>query len=218
MPLELDQVPAELARLSPQEILVSDKALAREDVRALLDDWREVLSPQPAPMFDSQAGERKLRKLFQVAALDSFGIDSRAEAGACGALIDYVELTQKGKLPRLMPPRRFECGQAMVIDAATRRNLELVQTLSGERRGSLLSIIDRTVTGAGARLLAQRLTAPLTDVADINRRLDAVEFFVHEGDLRDRIRAALGHVPDIERALSRLSLGRGRAAGSGGDP
>jgi DNA mismatch repair protein MutS len=120
-----------------------------------------------------------------------------------------VDVTQKGKLPRLRPPLRQEQGAAMAIDAATRRNLELVRTLAGERRGSVLAVIDRTVTGPGARLLAVRLSSPLTDPAAIRARLDDVAFFADESRLRDDVRTGLKRCPDLERALTRLSLGRG---------
>ena len=116
---------------------------------------------------------------------------------AGGALIDYLELTQKGKLPRLGVPRRLAEGAVMEIDAATRRNLELTATLSGERRGSLLSAIDRTVTGAGARLLTQHLAAPLTDPAAIGERLDMVQFFANHHALRGEMRQRLRRSPDL---------------------
>ena len=134
---------------------------------------------------------------------------SRAETSAAGALVDYVELTQKGKLPRLRAPQRLAQGAVMEIDAATRRNLELTHTLSGDKRGSLLNVMDRTVTGAGARLLAGRLSAPLTAPTAINARFDAVAFFVNAAPARQRVREALTACPDVERALSRITLGRG---------
>ena len=131
------------------------------------------------------------------------------ELGACGALIGYVELTQKGRLPRLSPPRRVVPGTHLLIDAATRRNLELLTSFTGERQGSLLAAVDRTVTGAGGRLLAARLAAPLAAAEPIRRRLDAVQALLDAPALRADLRAALKGCPDLERALSRLSLGRG---------
>src|SRR5690606_18759601 len=119
---------------------------------------------------------------------DAFGGFNRAEIAAAGALVAYVELTQKGKLPRLSPPRRIASGAVMEIDAGTRRNLELVRTLSGERQGSLLATIDRTVTGAGARALAAWLAAPLTDPAAIAGRHDMVGFFADAERLRIELR------------------------------
>ena len=146
--------------------------------------------------------------------LDGLGQFGRAELSAAGALVSYLELTQKGKFPALKPLKREADVGRMAIDPATRRNLELTETLSGERRGSLLSVIDCTVTAAGARLLYQRLSAPLTDPPSIARRLDAVAYFLKLSDLRDRIRAALKSAPDIARALSRLDARARRSARS----
>jgi len=200
---------ADLARLDPRETLVADGLLAKPEIKDALTDLAGALTPLPTGRFDSQAGERRLKALFEVAALDGFGSFARAELGAAGALVDYIELTQKGRMPLIRPPALISAGSAMALDAATRRNLELTETLSGAREGSLLHVIDRTVTGAGARRLAAHLAAPLTAVDDINRRLDMVQHFHQQDRLRDEIRAALRKTPDIERALSRLSLGRG---------
>ncbi len=202
-------LPAVLARLDPGELLLPDRLLQRDGLAGLLGEWRERLSPLPGARFDSENARRRLQDLFDVGTLDAFGDFGRAELAAAGALVDYVELTQKGKLPRLSPPRRLARGQTLEIDAATRRNLELTRSLTGERKGSLLATVDRTVTGAGARLLAQRLSAPLTGPAAIEERLEAVACLHAERPLREELRAALKRCPDIERALSRLSLGRG---------
>ncbi|NFV81719.1 DNA mismatch repair protein MutS [Magnetospirillum aberrantis] len=207
--IEMGHLAAALARLSPGELLVPDRLLGQEALSETLADWRNVLTPLPSVRFDSENARRRLEALYGVGALDGFGAFSRAELAAGGALVDYVELTQKGKLPRLNPPRRLAQGAVMEIDAATRRNLELTETLSGERRGSLLATIDRTLTGAGARLLAARLAAPLTEPAAIDRRLDSIAFFAEAENVRETVRDILRRCPDVERALSRLSLGRG---------
>jgi len=208
-PVATADLGADLTRLDPGEILVPDSLLADGDLAAALADWSAAITPRPASRFDSTMAGRRLETVFAVATTEAFGAFDRAELGACGALIDYVELTQKGRLPRLSPPRRQPRGAVLAMDAATRRNLELVQTLSGGRAGSLLAAIDLTVTGAGGRLLGARLAAPLTDPTAINRRLDTVAYLVDDGRLRDDLRAILRHIPDVERALSRLSLGRG---------
>lgn len=208
-PVSVKTANAAIARLSPGELLVPDRLMANPALSELFRDWRAILSPLPSVRFDSENARRRLETLYGVRALDGFGQFSRSELAAGGALVDYVELTQKGKLPRLGVPRRLAEGAVMEIDAATRRNLELAETLTGERRGSLLSVIDRTVTGAGARLLAQHLAAPLTEVGAIDQRLDMVEFFVERHSLRGTLRDALKQVPDVERALSRITLGRG---------
>ena len=200
---------ADLARLAPGELLVGEGLFADAVIATALEEVDATLTPLPAARFDSGAGERRLKALFHVAALDGFGAFGRAELAALGALVDYVELTQRGRLPSIRPPRRLGAGEAMAIDAATRRNLELTRTLAGAHQGSLLSVIDRTVTGAGARLLAGRLAAPLTDPAAIDDRLDMVQFFFDDDGLRGDARRILRQAPDIERALSRLGLGRG---------
>ena len=203
--LALASLGAELARLSPGELLVPETLTDLEN----LAQSGARLTALPSIRFESGSAERRLKAHLGVSALDAFGSFTRPELGAMGALLDYVELTQVGRMPALMPPRRVAASDTMAIDAATRANLELVKTLQGESAGSLLATIDRTVTGAGARELASRLAAPLTDPAAINRRLDAVEWFFEARDMRRDCRAALKSAPDIARALSRLSLGRG---------
>ena len=200
---------AELARLSPREVLAPDALLADETLGPLLKALGPALTPLPSVKFDSGTGERALKALYKVAALDAFGSFSRAELSAAGALVGYLELTQKGKLPVLRPLAQTPLRAFMAIDAATRRNLELSETLGGERRGSLLASIDRTVTAAGGRELAARLASPLTDSVAIASRHDALAFFVQQGDLRADLREDLRHAPDIARALARLSVGRG---------
>ena len=208
-PLQPSQLAAALARLSPGELLVPDRLLAREPLKTILEEWNSVLTPLPSARFDSDNARKRLQSAFNVAALDSYGSFSRAEVAACGALLDYVELTQAGKRPALAPPRRERADGTMEIDPATRRNLELVKSLDGRRDGSLLATIDRTLTGPGARLLAERIAAPLTERAEIERRLDLVQLFVERPAVRERVRETLRRTPDIERALQRLSVGRG---------
>jgi DNA mismatch repair protein MutS len=207
--IEPENLGAELARLSPRELLAPDALFADEQLAPHLKAMGPALTPLPSIKFDSGAGERALKSLYRVATLDAFGAFTRAELSAAGALVGYLDLTQKGKLPALKPLSRVSAKGFMAIDAATRRNLELVETLSGTRKGSLLDTIDCTVTAAGARELALRLASPLTDPAAIAHRQDAVAFFVEDRDLREELREALRRAPDIARALARLSVGRG---------
>src|SRR5215469_14361838 len=200
---------SDLARLVPGEILLPERMLTRPNLFELFAEWKPALTPLPNPRFESEAGRRRLENYYRVGALDGFGNFTRAELAAAGALVDYVGLTQQGRAAHLEPPRRFAQGSTMQIDAATRRNLELVTTLAGERRGSLLATIDQTVTAAGARLLADDLAAPLIEPEAIGARLDAVQFCVDRAELRAALRGRLKRCPDIERALTRLSLGRG---------
>ncbi|WP_108025672.1 DNA mismatch repair protein MutS [Rhodovulum kholense] len=198
---------AELARLAPREVLLSE---------ATERDWAEAVSDAGAAVtllsrmsFDSASAEKRLTALFSVGTLEGFGSFGRAELSAMGALVDYLEITQKGKLPLLRPPIREAMGGTMQIDAATRRNLELTASLSGGREGSLLAAIDRTVTASGARLLERRLSSPSRDLPTIRARLDAVRALVEDSGLRDALRDELRKCPDMDRALSRLGLDRG---------
>jgi DNA mismatch repair protein MutS len=199
---------AEIARLEPGEIIVSDALYADAELAPFLRTLPAV-TPLPRDVFDGATAERRLCDYFAVATTEAFGALSRLELNAAAACITYVERTQIGKRPPLSPPVREAAGTTLSIDQATRANLELVRTLSGERRGSLLSAIDRTVTSAGARLLAQRLAAPLTDPAAIARRLDAIETFTTDTATQAEVRKRLQAAPDLARALSRLVVGRG---------
>jgi DNA mismatch repair protein MutS len=199
---------SELARLDPGELLIEDRAYPTNADDPLID-WANRMTPLPPSSTDSQSGERRLKSLFAVVALDAFGEFSRAELGAAGALVDYVDLTQKGQAALIRPPVRLQTGSVLAIDSATRRNLEITQSLSGARDSSLLAVIDMTATGTGARLLSQRLNAPLTDVGEIAARLDVVESLLAVAATRADLRNALKTYPDMERALARLTLDRG---------
>jgi len=208
-PLAKENIAAALQRLSAGEILIPDRLAQDSAFFDLWAEYKKCLTIQPDSRFDAENAAARLKDMFGVATLESFGGFCRAEIAAAGALVDYAELTQKGRLPRIAPPRQLPPGSFMEIDAATRRNLELTHNLQGGRDGSLLSVIDKTVTGGGARLLASRLSMPLTDAEKISRRLDLVAFFAENGNIRAELRAVLKHCPDMERALSRLSVGRG---------
>ncbi|WP_442615089.1 DNA mismatch repair protein MutS [Parasphingopyxis sp.] len=190
---------AELARLSAAELIVPEGfANAPDDAQIC-----------PKTDFSSIGAEKLLKSLFGVATLDGFGEFDRAELAAAGGLLAYLETAGQGDLPFLQPPRRHRTGDHMLIDAATRESLELTQAAGGGRKGSLLGCIDQSVTGAGARLLAADLSAPLTSTAAIEARLDLVQLFEADAARRDDLRAALKALPDIGRALGRLVAGRG---------
>jgi DNA mismatch repair protein MutS len=202
-------VAAALARVAPGELIVPERLLENPALFEVFAQWKTELSPLPNSRFDSENGRRRLEALYDVAVLDGFGSFERMELAAAGALVDYVALTQYGAMPRLSPPQRLAAGAVLEIDAATRASLELTRSLGGGRRGSLLSVVDRTVTGPGARLLAARLAAPLTDTAEIAARLDMIAFFIDVSGLRADMVALLKRCPDMMRALSRLTVQRG---------
>ncbi|WP_233557355.1 DNA mismatch repair protein MutS [Rhodophyticola porphyridii] len=201
------QLSPELARLGPREVLVSDGLDgARQD---LIRDSGAALTHLSPASFDSGSAEARIQSLFKVKTLDPFGSFTRPDLSAMGALIDYLELTQKGNLPLLRPPRKQSLGRVMQIDAATRRNLELTGSLNGGRAGSLAATIDRTLTAGGARLFERRLSSPSTHLDIITARHDGVGAMLDNTGLAADIRAALRQVPDLDRALSRLALDRG---------
>lgn len=208
MPVTRPRLSPELARLAPSELLVVDEPVFQQ-LRPLADDHHIPLTPLGKASFDSMAAEKRLCELYKVASLEGFGTFARAELSAMGALIDYLEITQKGKLPLLQPPVQEAEDRVMQIDAATRRNLELTRSLSGERGGSLLSVIDRTVTPGGARLLEQRIASPSRNLDVIHARLSALDFCIGHTTLAADLRGALRKTPDLDRALSRLALDRG---------
>jgi DNA mismatch repair protein MutS len=204
-----DRLLADIFRVDPREMIVAEPVFHDPELKPVFDVLGRVASPQPPSLFDSASATGRIARFFDVATPDSFGAFSRAELSAISGAIAYVEKTQKAERPPLSRPEREEQGSTLFIDPATRGNLELLRTLSGSREGSLFKAIDRTVTGGGARLLADRLMAPLTDPAAIGARLDSVSFFRSETRLCQAVRSSLKSVADMPRALSRLALNRG---------
>jgi DNA mismatch repair protein MutS len=197
----------ELARLSPSELIVP-QAL-ENDLLQLVTEFGISLTGLSGSSFDSTSGEKRLCDLFGVSTLDAYGNFDRAEIAAMGAIVDYLNITQKGKLPLLQPPQQEQHNKTVQIDAATRRNLELTQALSGGRAGSLLAVIDTTVTAGGGRLLERRLSAPSRVLETVSDRLNAVSHVLENTRITEDVREKLRQVPDLDRALSRLSLDRG---------
>lgn len=190
---------AELARIGASEIILAEGSMLDIDGAHMFD----------RAGFASHRAESRLKDMFGVATLDGFGAFGRAELSALGGLLAYLDHAGQGRLPHLAPPVRIAPGSHMAIDAATRESLEIVATMSGARAGSLLHAVDRTVTGAGARMLATDLAAPLLDGTEIVARLDLVEWLHGASARRDSLRATLRALPDIGRALGRVAVGRG---------
>ncbi len=207
MPCPRVKLGPELARLSPRELVVSEQMEA--DLAELVTDIGASLTALSPASFDSTSAEKRLTGLFKVGTMEAFGQFSRAENSAMGAIVEWLDITQKGQLPLLRPPVRESVGGAMQIDAATRRNLELTRSLSGGRDGSLIAVIDRTITAGGGRLLERRLSSPSRNLSAIHARQDAVSFMIENSALADALRDDLRKAPDMDRAVSRLGLDRG---------
>ncbi|WP_044044344.1 DNA mismatch repair protein MutS [Octadecabacter antarcticus] len=197
----------ELARLNPKEVLLSDVGDA--DFGVIVEDSGAAVTVLGNAAFDSTSGEKRLCGVYSVSSLDGFGAFTRAEIAALSAVVEYLDITQKGKLPLLRPPVREKREAAMQIDASTRKSLELTHGMNGGRAGSLLWVIDRTQTAGGARLLERRLSSPSRDLAEISARQDAVAWCLDQGNVAALLEDRLREVPDLDRALSRLSMDRG---------
>ncbi|WP_228408616.1 DNA mismatch repair protein MutS [Profundibacter amoris] len=207
MPCPQVKLGPELARLSPRELVVSEQMEA--ELAELVTDIGASLTALSPASFDSTAAEKRLTELFKVGTMEAFGQFSRAENSAMGAIVEWLDITQKGQLPLLRPPVRESADGAMQIDAATRRNLELTRSLSGGREGSLIAVIDRTITAGGGRLLERRLSSPSRNLPAIHARQDAVSFMIENSAFADALRDDLRKTPDMDRAVSRLGLDRG---------
>ncbi|PJF25544.1 MAG: DNA mismatch repair protein MutS, partial [Phototrophicales bacterium] len=196
----------ELARLTPREVLLPQSwaergvTFPREMSVTVVPDWK----------FEFKSAEAALTAHFRVRTLDGYGLNGMtAGIGAAGAILLYVQQTQRGRLAQLSTLRAYSTASFMVLDQFTRRNLELTETLyTRDVKGSLLGVLDRTVTAMGARLLRAWITQPLLDLQRLNARLDAVEALTQNEPLRAEIREALKGVIDLERLTNRLLIGR----------
>ena len=206
---DMEDLAATLAAFRPSEVLVPDKLFSDDSVRPALDGSGGVVQAMASAVSEPAAARDRVERLYGVASLDGFGAFEEAEVSALGLIAAYLETTQAGKVPALTPPRRSGETGFLAIDPATRQSLEIDRTQRGEREGSLLACIDRTVTSGGARALAERISRPLRDPAAINDGLDAVEWLLERRDLRRDLRDGLKASADVARAVSRLALGRG---------
>jgi len=191
------------------ELLVSEGDIDKPAIANATALSTAPVTFRPARSATYKTGEALLKETFGIAALEALGDFGRAELAAIGLLLDYVKLTQAGSDIRLDPPIRARAEGYLAIDPATRTSLEIDRSMRGDRDGSLLGTIDRTVTAPGARLLASRLSRPCVDRVEIDARYDAVAWFADDRDAVASVRASLKAAPDLERARTRLRLGRG---------
>ena len=193
-----------LERLSPRELIMPLKMKEQKP-----HYFSGCVTFQADSLFQSDACEERLKKFYKTKSLEAFGEFSRSCISTAGAILGYVNLTQKGKLPLLKKIKQWKNIDVMEIDIFSRKSLELLKTQSGEKNGSFFNAINQTLTSGGARLLLERLNGPLLDKLEINNRLDTVSNFVSENLLRKKVRDVLKLIPDIERSLTRLQFDRG---------
>lgn len=205
-----DNLLSNIERINPSEIIISEN-LINEELNFLYDHYQKSITTQVANFFEYNRSLNKIEEFYQVKAIISFGDFSKSQIIACGSLLEYLVITQKNNLLSLAFPKLVNELDYMQIDSATKRNLELFTTLAGDYQGSFLKSINHTITAAGARLLNQYLLAPLIDIEAINQRLDMVEFFINNFELKHEVQKNLKQINDISRALSRLITNNGAA-------
>ncbi|MBR6408697.1 MAG: DNA mismatch repair protein MutS [Alphaproteobacteria bacterium] len=198
-----------LSQINPSEIIISDTSLQNPELFKILSFYQDKRTVLPQSRFNYLSAHKTIENFFNLSSLDSFGALSNAEICAAGILLEYIETTQINEKPRIKNIVRRTDSQNMEIDSSTRRNLELVSSLSGNKKASLLHSLDLTVTGAGARLFLNRLLNPSLNIEEINERLDAVDFFILIPEIRSELRSFLKQLSDVERIVTRLSLNRG---------
>jgi DNA mismatch repair protein MutS len=211
---QMKKIGEEIQRIAPREMLLPGTLLDQDWVRRLtpLLEQRAV-NGMEAEHFDVQRGRQRLIEQFQTRSLEGFGCQQMtAGLGAAGALLHYVQETQKQAVSHLARIETYSLDDHLIVDAMSRRNLELEQnTRNGSRQGTLIGILDQTATAMGGRLLKQWLRYPLLAPEAIGRRLDAVEEALLKGDLRHRLIDALSAVYDLERLYSKIVMGRANA-------
>ncbi len=210
--IDYQQLLTEMSRLQPSELIIAD-SLAIEDpdlIKVIMIQVKSLtISEVEISRFDSDNAVRRLKKYFAVESLAGFGQFDKDEYASMGALLSYIEYTQAGKMPILHPPLQIHSHTILHIDGATRHSLELTHTVDGQRKGSLLHTIDRTLTSMGGRMLMQWVSTPLTAKVAIDKRLQDVSFWFENQDLYRQLREHLRHCPDVARAMGRLGLYRG---------
>ncbi len=208
--LEPSQLQDELARINPAECLIPESAAKDDKLQMRRTEQQSlVLTMRPDWCFGRDEARRLLNEHFGTKTLEGFDIDDSPAVTAAGALLDYVRETQRTALPHIVRIEAWRRSRHMIIDEATRRSLELAQTLrDGRRDFTLLGVMDETCTPMGSRLLAEWLSSPLTDIEQITQRQDAVEELVNQLTLRDDVRELLKETYDLQRLTSRIATGR----------
>src|ERR1044072_9124186 len=199
--LPLEALRAELTRLHPAEILISDNQHLNDGIQGHKTSY-------PAWRFEPGKCEETLLSHFKASTLQGFGIKGHGSSlRAAGAILQYLRDTQPDSLSLLTSLRSYSINEFMTLDSATRRNLELDETLRGERKGSLLGTLDQTVTPMGKRLIHQWVSQPLLSVERIKRRQNGVQYFFDDGMKRAELRAALKPLADLDRLVNRVLAG-----------
>ena len=200
----------ELGRLQPSELITSDWNVEQSGLAPLFNSLQALVSQVEPWQVELDTGRAALQRHLRVSSLDGFGLHQKPQAvRAAAAILAYLQEMQPSALSQLVHLHSYAVSEFMVLDESTRRNLELTETMRGaDVKGSLLAVLDQTLTPMGGRLLRRWLGRPLLDIARINQRLDAVQTLVEDADLRLRVRDALRGMGDLERWINRITQGR----------
>ena len=209
MQLDLSLLSSELSRINPREIVVSQDLSSQ--VMQLIAPLRRKLAFQAESYFAEQKCIRSIISYYQIQSVASLGQLTSLQLRAIGAVLQYVEITQKSTLPKLTFPKIVDVQKLMIIDAATRKGLELVLSAAGKIKGSLFDSINRTMTKSGARALYKMIASPITDLEEINLRHNLVDLFKEHFTMTTSVTALLKKTDDLERILSRISMARANA-------
>ena len=206
--IEKNKILSEISRINPREILISESAIESQEIRNMLEPYNSKLVIQVDSYFALKKSISTIERFYKIHSHSALGDLSDIQLSSIGAVLEYVNITQKTNLPELSFPQIEKTSNYLEIDSSTRRNLELISTISGSYKGSLLSNINLTMTKMGARLLYSNLSTPLKNAEQINSRLDSVEFFHSNMGMVAEVRNILSKISDIERILMRISMRR----------
>ena len=198
-----------ISKISPSEIICPDSMLSKKEFLNSFEKYKSIIRALPSSKFMKDSSNERLAKFFNVKFVDSFGNFSKCVIDAAAAIVEYISSVYIESEVSLLPPKMIRNDEYMHLDSFTRRSLELEITQSGDKNGSLLNCIDKTLTSQGARMLGRWLKEPLLDISKINKRLSYVEFFVKNQNVLQKIREILKDAPDIERSISRILMGKG---------
>ncbi|WP_342268034.1 DNA mismatch repair protein MutS [Candidatus Tisiphia endosymbiont of Empis tessellata] len=204
-----DEILNELSRLKPKEILLSENLQGEQLASSIQHQLHFRVSYQVDSFFAPKKCHKIILDFYKINDLKAIGEISECQTSSIGSILEYLSLTQKQNIPSLPLPRLVNYHNFMIIDSATRRNLEITNNLLGKTKGSLLATIDHTVTKAGSRLLYHFLSTPLIDIDEINYRQNITEFFYSNIELVGNIKKLLKKIGDLERCLARITMNRG---------
>jgi DNA mismatch repair protein MutS len=208
LPSSHDSLANDLARINPSELLIADDLIIKKELKQMLIDFKSKMVAFPEHFFGTEKCTRRIKDNFSLHTIESLGKFSKAQAASVGALLDYLCITQKKDKVTLKFPKLISCSDFVVIDKNTIRNLEIFSSI-GEHGCSLFQIIDKTNTNAGGRLLKKFLAFPSKNISTINARLNFVEQFITNKFLIEGTTENLKTMPDLERSIARLTIGRG---------